>query len=135
MRTRAAVAVAAGQPLEVMEVNLDGPKAGEVLVEIKATGICHTDEFTLSGADPEGMFPAILGHEGAGVVLECGPGVTSLKPGDHVIPLYTPECRTCEYCLPTTRSCRKLRWPKLTRTRHLIKFVTLAAGSPRALAR
>ena len=77
MRTRAAVAVAAGQPLEVMEVNLDGPKAGEVLVEIKATGICHTDEFTLSGADPEGMFPAILGHEGAGVVLECGPGVTS----------------------------------------------------------
>ena len=110
MRTRAAVAVAAGQPLEVMEVNLDGPKAGEVLVEIKATGICHTDEFTLSGADPEGMFPAILGHEGAGVVLECGPGVTSLKPGDHVIPLYTPECRTCEYCLnPKTNLCQAIR--------------------------
>ncbi|EEW23884.1 alcohol dehydrogenase catalytic domain-containing protein, partial [Rhodobacter ferrooxidans] len=82
MRTRAAVAVAAGQPLQVMEVNLEGPKAGEVLVEIRATGICHTDEFTLSGADPEGLFPAILGHEGAGVVLEVGPGVTSLKPGD-----------------------------------------------------
>ena len=110
MRTRAAVAVAAGQPLEVMEVNLDGPKAGEVLVEIKATGICHTDEFTLSGADPEGMFPAILGHEGAGVVLECGSGVTSLKPGDHVIPLYTPECRTCEYCLnPKTNLCQAIR--------------------------
>jgi S-(hydroxymethyl)glutathione dehydrogenase/alcohol dehydrogenase len=110
MRTRAAVAVAAGQPLEVMEVNLDGPKAGEVLVEIKATGICHTDEFTLSGADPEGMFPAILGHEGAGVVLECGPGVTSLKPGDHVIPLYTPECRECDYCLnPKTNLCQKIR--------------------------
>ena len=110
MRTRAAVAVAAGQPLEVMEVNLDGPKAGEVLVEIKATGICHTDEFTLSGADPEGMFPAILGHEGAGVVLECGPGVTSLKPGDHVIPLYTPDCRTCEYCLnPKTNLCLAIR--------------------------
>ena len=110
MRTRAAVAIAAGQPLEVMEVNLDGPKAGEVLVEIKATGICHTDEFTLSGADPEGMFPAILGHEGAGVVLECGPGVTSLKPGDHVIPLYTPECRTCEYCLnPKTNLCQAIR--------------------------
>ena len=93
MRTRAAVAVAAGKPLEIMEVNLEGPKAGEVLVEIKATGICHTDEFTLSGADPEGLFPAILGHEGAGVVVEVGPGVTSVKKGDHVIPLYTPECR------------------------------------------
>ena len=90
MRTRAAVAMKAGQPLEIMEVNLDGPRAGEVLVEIKATGICHTDEFTLSGADPEGLFPAILGHEGAGIVLEVGPGVTSLQPGDHVIPLYTP---------------------------------------------
>jgi S-(hydroxymethyl)glutathione dehydrogenase/alcohol dehydrogenase len=93
-----------------MEVNLEGPKAGEVLVEIKATGICHTDEFTLSGADPEGMFPAILGHEGAGVVLEVGPGVTSLKPGDHVIPLYTPECRECEYCLSgKTNLCQAIR--------------------------
>ena len=110
MRTRAAVALEAGKPLEVMEVNLDGPKAGEVLVEIKATGICHTDEFTLSGADPEGLFPAILGHEGAGVVLEVGPGVTSLQPGDHVIPLYTAECRECEYCLhPKTNLCQKVR--------------------------
>ncbi|SMX33312.1 S-(hydroxymethyl)glutathione dehydrogenase/class III alcohol dehydrogenase [Maliponia aquimaris] len=110
MRTRAAVALEAGKPLEVMEVNLEGPKAGEVLVEIKATGICHTDEFTLSGADPEGLFPAILGHEGAGVVLEVGPGVTSLKPGDHVIPLYTPECRQCEYCLnPKTNLCQAIR--------------------------
>src|SRR6056297_3591256 len=110
MRTRAAVALEAGKPLEVMEVNLEGPKAGEVLVEIKATGICHTDEFTLSGADPEGMFPAILGHEGAGVVVEVGEGVTSLKPGDHVIPLYTPECRECEYCLnPKTNLCQKIR--------------------------
>ncbi|MDJ0640016.1 MAG: S-(hydroxymethyl)glutathione dehydrogenase/class III alcohol dehydrogenase [Paracoccaceae bacterium] len=110
MRTRAAVATAAGKPLEVMEVNLDGPRAGEVLVEIKATGICHTDEFTLSGADPEGLFPAILGHEGAGVVLEVGEGVTSLKPGDHVIPLYTAECRECEYCLhPKTNLCQKVR--------------------------
>ncbi|MCR9068089.1 MAG: S-(hydroxymethyl)glutathione dehydrogenase/class III alcohol dehydrogenase [Rhodobacteraceae bacterium] len=110
MRTRAAVALEAGKPLEVMEVNLDGPKAGEVLVEIKATGICHTDEFTRSGADPEGLFPAILGHEGAGVVLEVGPGVTSLQPGDHVIPLYTAECRECEYCLhPKTNLCQKVR--------------------------
>ena len=110
MRTRAAVAVAAGKPLEIMDVNLDGPKAGEVLVEIKATGICHTDEFTSSGADPEGLFPAILGHEGAGVVLEVGEGVTSLKPGDHVIPLYTPECRECEYCLnPKTNLCQSIR--------------------------
>ncbi len=99
MRTRAAVAIAAGQPLQVMEVNLDDPKEGEVLIEIKATGICHTDEFTLSGADPEGIFPSILGHEGAGVVVKCGPGVKSLKPGDHVIPLYTPECRECPSCL------------------------------------
>ena len=98
MRTRAAVALEAGKPLEVMEVNLDGPKAGEVLVEIKATGICHTDEFTRSGADPEGLFPSILGHEGAGIVLEVGEGVTTLKPGDHVIPLYTPECRECYSC-------------------------------------
>lgn len=110
MRTRAAVAIEAGKPLEIMDVNLEGPKAGEVLVEIKATGICHTDEFTLSGADPEGMLPAILGHEGAGVVLEVGEGVTSLKPGDHVIPLYTPECRECEYCLhPKTNLCQAIR--------------------------
>ncbi|MDQ2090898.1 S-(hydroxymethyl)glutathione dehydrogenase/class III alcohol dehydrogenase [Marimonas arenosa] len=110
MRTRAAVALEAGKPLEIMEVNLDGPKAGEVLVEIKATGICHTDEFTLSGADPEGLFPAILGHEGAGVVLEVGEGVTSLEPGDHVIPLYTPECRECDYCLnPKTNLCQSIR--------------------------
>ena len=110
MRTRAAVAVAAGQPLEIMEVNLDAPKWGEVLVEIKATGICHTDEFTLSGADPEGLFPAILGHEGAGVVIECGPGVTTLKPGDHVIPLYTPECRQCPSCLSQkTNLCTAIR--------------------------
>jgi len=110
MRTRAAVALQAGKPLEVMEVNLEGPRAGEVLVEIKATGICHTDDFTLSGADPEGLFPAILGHEGAGVVLECGPGVTSLKPGDHVIPLYTPECRECPSCLSRkTNLCTAIR--------------------------
>jgi len=110
MKTRAAVAMEAGKPLEIMEVDLEGPKAGEVLVEIKATGICHTDEFTLSGADPEGIFPAILGHEGAGVVLEVGQGVTSLKPGDHVIPLYTPECRECDYCLhPKTNLCQAIR--------------------------
>ena len=110
MKTRAAVAVEAGKPLEIMEVDLDGPRAGEVLVEIMATGICHTDAFTLSGADPEGMFPAILGHEGAGVVREVGPGVTSLEPGDHVIPLYTPECRECEYCLhPKTNLCQSIR--------------------------
>ena len=110
MRTRAAVAVQAGKPLEIMEVNLEGPKAGEVLVEIKATGICHTDEFTLSGADPEGLFPAILGHEGAGVVVEVGAGVTSLKPGDHVIPLYTPECRQCDYCTSgKTNLCQAIR--------------------------
>ena len=110
MKTRAAVAFEAGKPLEIVEVDLEGPKAGEVLVEIKATGICHTDEFTLSGADPEGLFPAILGHEGAGVVMEVGPGVTSLEPGDHVIPLYTPECRECEYCLnPKTNLCQAIR--------------------------
>jgi S-(hydroxymethyl)glutathione dehydrogenase/alcohol dehydrogenase len=110
MRTTAAVALEAGKPMEIMEVNLDGPKAGEVLVEIKATGLCHTDDFTLSGADPEGAFPAILGHEGAGVVVEVGPGVTSLEPGDHVIPLYTPECRECEYCLnPKTNLCQAIR--------------------------
>ncbi|MEO1793860.1 MAG: S-(hydroxymethyl)glutathione dehydrogenase/class III alcohol dehydrogenase [Pseudomonadota bacterium] len=110
MKTRAAVAFEKAKPLEIVEVDLDGPREGEVLVEIKATGICHTDEFTLSGADPEGIFPAILGHEGAGVVQEVGPGVTSLKPGDHVIPLYTPECRECDYCLnPKTNLCQKIR--------------------------
>ncbi len=98
MDVRAAVAHKAGAPLSIETVQLQGPKAGEVLVEIKATGICHTDEFTRSGADPEGLFPAILGHEGAGVVVETGSGVASVKKGDHVIPLYTPECRQCEYC-------------------------------------
>ena len=110
MKTRAAVAFEAKQPLEIVELDLEGPRAGEVMVEIKATGICHTDEFTLSGADPEGLFPAVLGHEGAGIVLEVGAGVTSLKKGDHVIPLYTPECRECEYCLnPKTNLCQKIR--------------------------
>ena len=110
MDVRAAVAYQAGKPLEIETVQLEGPRAGEVLVEIKATGICHTDEFTLSGADPEGIFPAILGHEGAGVVVDVGPGVTSLKKGDHVIPLYTPECRECEYCLnPKTNLCQSIR--------------------------
>ena len=99
MKTRAAVAWKAGEPLTIETIEIDGPKAGEVLVEIKATGICHTDAFTLSGADPEGLFPAILGHEGAGIVREVGLGVTSVKPGDHVIPLYTPECRQCKTCL------------------------------------
>jgi S-(hydroxymethyl)glutathione dehydrogenase/alcohol dehydrogenase len=110
METRAAVAVGAGKPLEVTTVQLEGPKAFEVLVEIKATGICHTDEFTLSGADPEGLFPAILGHEGAGIVVEVGPGVTSVKKGDHVIPLYTPECRQCPSCLSRkTNLCTAIR--------------------------
>ena len=110
METRAAVAHEAGKPLTIETVTLAGPKAGEVLVEIKATGICHTDEFTLSGADPEGLFPAILGHEGAGVVVEVGAGVTSVKPGDHVIPLYTPECRQCDYCLSgKTNLCQAIR--------------------------
>ena len=110
MKTRAAVAFAAGKPLEIEAVDLEGPKAGEVLVEIKATGICHTDAFTLSGEDPEGMFPAILGHEGAGVVVEVGTGVKSLKPGDHVIPLYTPECRECDYCTShKTNLCQAIR--------------------------
>ena len=99
MKTRAAVAWKAGEPLTIETIEINGPKAGEVLVEIKATGICHTDAFTLSGADPEGLFPAILGHEGAGIVREVGLGVTSVKPGDHVIPLYTPECRQCKTCL------------------------------------
>lgn len=110
METKAAVAFEAGKPLSIETVHLDGPSAGECLVEIKATGVCHTDEFTLSGADPEGLFPAILGHEGAGIVREVGPGVTSLKPGDHVIPLYTPECRQCEYCLSgKTNLCQAIR--------------------------
>jgi S-(hydroxymethyl)glutathione dehydrogenase/alcohol dehydrogenase len=110
MDVRAAVAHKAGEPLSIETVQLEGPKAGEVLVEIKATGICHTDEFTLSGADPEGIFPSILGHEGAGVVVDVGPEVSSLKKGDHVIPLYTPECRECEYCLnPKTNLCQKIR--------------------------
>src|SRR5690554_1764168 len=110
MKTRAAVAFAAGKPLEVVEVDLAGPRAGEVLVEIKATGVCHTDAFTLSGDDPEGAFPAIFGHEGAGVVVDVGAGVKSLRPGDHVIPLYTPECRECDYCLhPKTNLCQAIR--------------------------
>ena len=110
VQARAAIATAAGKPLTVETVEVDGPRIGEVLVEIKATGICHTDAFTLSGADPEGLFPAILGHEGAGVVVEVGPGVTTLKPGDHVIPLYTPECRQCKSCLSgKTNLCTAIR--------------------------
>ena len=110
METKAAVAYEAGKPLQIESVNLDGPRAGEVLVEIKATGICHTDEFTLSGADPEGLFPAILGHEGAGIVVDVGEGVTSVRAGDHVIPLYTPECRQCEYCTSgKTNLCQAIR--------------------------
>ncbi|EFL90081.1 S-(hydroxymethyl)glutathione dehydrogenase/class III alcohol dehydrogenase [Ahrensia sp. R2A130] len=110
MDVRAAVAFEAGKPLEIATVQLEGPRAGEVLVEIKATGLCHTDEFTRSGADPEGIFPAILGHEGAGIVVDVGPGVTTLKKGDHVIPLYTPECRECDYCLnPKTNLCQAVR--------------------------
>jgi S-(hydroxymethyl)glutathione dehydrogenase/alcohol dehydrogenase len=110
MQSRAALALAAGQPLVVDTIEVDGPRAGEVLVEIRATGVCHTDEFTLSGKDPEGLFPCILGHEGAGVVVDLGPGVTSLKKGDHVIPLYTPECRQCEYCLSgKTNLCQAIR--------------------------
>ena len=110
MKVRAALAVEAGHPLEIEMVDLDGPRAGEVLVEIKATGICHTDKYTLSGADPEGIFPSILGHEGAGVVVEVGPGVHHLKPGDHVIPLYTPECRECKSCTShKTNLCTSIR--------------------------
>ncbi len=110
MNVKAAVAFEAGKPLTIETVQLEGPKAGEVLVEIKASGVCHTDAYTLSGADPEGLFPAILGHEGAGVVVEVGSGVTSLKQGDHVIPLYTPECRQCEYCLSRkTNLCQAIR--------------------------
>ncbi|HEV8518728.1 MAG TPA: S-(hydroxymethyl)glutathione dehydrogenase/class III alcohol dehydrogenase [Burkholderiales bacterium] len=110
MQVKAAVAHKAGAPLTLETVELDGPRSGEVLVEIRATGICHTDEFTLSGADPEGLFPAILGHEGAGVVVEIGPGVKSLRKGDHVIPLYVPECRECEYCVSDkTNLCQAIR--------------------------
>jgi S-(hydroxymethyl)glutathione dehydrogenase / alcohol dehydrogenase len=110
MKTRAAVAYQAGKPLAVETVDLDGPRAGEVLVEIRATGVCHTDEFTRSGADPEGLFPVIFGHEGAGVVVDVGPGVTSLRKGDHVIPLYTPECRQCKSCLShKTNLCTAIR--------------------------
>ena len=110
MDVRAAVAHSAGAPLVVETVQLDGPKAGEVLVEIKATGICHTDAYTLSGDDPEGLFPAIMGHEGAGIVVDVGPGVTSVKKGDHVIPLYTPECRQCKFCTSgKTNLCQAIR--------------------------
>ncbi len=110
MDVRAAVAFEAGEPLQIETVQLDGPREGEVLVEVKATGVCHTDAFTLSGEDPEGLFPSILGHEGAGIVVDVGPGVKSLKAGDHVIPLYTPECRECEFCLhPKTNLCQAIR--------------------------
>jgi len=110
VKTPAAVAFEAGKPLEICDVELEGPKEGEVLVELKATGVCHTDAFTLSGDDPEGVFPSILGHEGAGIVVEVGPGVSTLKPDDHVIPLYTAECGECEYCLnPKTNLCQAVR--------------------------
>ena len=110
MKVRAAVAYKADSPLEVEDIELDGPKAGEVLVEIKATGVCHTDAYTLSGADPEGLFPAVLGHEGAGIVVEIGEGVQSVSVGDHVIPLYTPECRSCKFCLSgRTNLCQRIR--------------------------
>ena len=110
MKSRAAVAFASGEPLEILEVDLEGPKAGEVLIEVKATGVCHTDAFTLSGDDPEGEFPVILGHEGAGIVREIGAGVTSVKVDDIVIPLYTPECRQCDFCLnPKTNLCQSIR--------------------------
>src|SRR5713101_5799454 len=110
MKTKAAVALAARKPLEIITVDLDGPRAGEVLVEIKATGVCHTDEFTRSGADPEGLFPVIFGHEGAGVVVDVGSGVTSVAKGDHVVLLYTPECRACKSCLSRkTNLCTAIR--------------------------
>jgi S-(hydroxymethyl)glutathione dehydrogenase/alcohol dehydrogenase len=110
MKTRAAVAFQAGKPLSIETLELDGPREGEVLVEMRATGVCHTDAYTLSGADPEGIFPSVLGHEGAGVVVDVGKGVTTLKKGDHVIPLYVPECRVCEYCLnPKTNLCQSIR--------------------------
>ncbi|HEY8379688.1 MAG TPA: alcohol dehydrogenase catalytic domain-containing protein, partial [Nannocystis sp.] len=110
MKVQAAVAHRAGAPLTIETVDLEGPRAGEVMIEIKATGVCHTDAYTLSGKDPEGLFPTILGHEGAGVVVEVGPGVTSVKPGDHAIPLYTPECRQCKFCLSErTNLCQAIR--------------------------
>ncbi|HDR9837646.1 TPA: alcohol dehydrogenase catalytic domain-containing protein, partial [Burkholderia multivorans] len=110
MKTKAAIAWKAGAPLTIEEVDLEGPRAGEVLIEVKATGICHTDYYTLSGADPEGIFPAILGHEGAGIVVDVGPGVGTVRKGDHVIPLYTPECRECKFCLSRkTNLCQKIR--------------------------
>jgi S-(hydroxymethyl)glutathione dehydrogenase/alcohol dehydrogenase len=110
MKTKAAIAYVAGKPLEIVTLDLEGPRAGEVLVEIRASGVCHTDEFTRSGADPEGLFPVVFGHEGAGVVVEVGPGVTTLKTGDHVIPLYTPECRQCKSCLSRkTNLCTAIR--------------------------
>ena len=110
MKIKAAVAHKAGAPLSIETVDLEGPRAGEVLVQLKATGICHTDAYTLSGDDPEGLFPAILGHEGAGIVVEIGAGVTSVKKGDHVIPLYTPECRQCKSCLSRkTNLCTAIR--------------------------
>jgi S-(hydroxymethyl)glutathione dehydrogenase/alcohol dehydrogenase len=110
MKTRAAVAHKAGAPLTIEEVEVAGPKEGEVLIEIKATGVCHTDAYTLSGKDPEGLFPAILGHEGAGVVVDVGPGVKTLKKGDHVVPLYVPECRQCKFCLSEkTNLCQSIR--------------------------
>ena len=110
MKVQAAVAYAAGKPLEIEEIDLEGPKDGEVLVELRATGVCHTDAYTLSGADPEGLFPSVLGHEGAGVVVDVGRGVTSVKKGDHVVPLYTPECRTCKFCLSQkTNLCQAIR--------------------------
>ena len=110
VESRAAVAVQAGKPLEVTTIQVEGPREGEVMIEMRATGVCHTDAFTLSGADPEGIFPAVLGHEGAGVVVDVGPGVRSLKKGDHVIPLYTPECRECDYCTSgKTNLCQSIR--------------------------
>jgi S-(hydroxymethyl)glutathione dehydrogenase/alcohol dehydrogenase len=110
MKARAAIATAAGRPLSIEEIEVGGPRAGEVLIEIKATGVCHTDAYTLSGADPEGLFPAVLGHEGAGVVVDVGPGVRALTKGDHVVPLYVPECRTCEYCISgKTNLCQAIR--------------------------
>ncbi len=110
MKARAAVAWEAGKPLEVETIEVEGPKAGEVMIQIVATGVCHTDAFTLSGEDPEGLFPAILGHEGGGIVVETGPGVASLKPGDHVIPLYTPECGSCSFCTSgLTNLCQAIR--------------------------
>ncbi len=134
MKTKAAIAWKAGAPLTIEDVDLDGPRAGEVLVEIKATGICHTDYYTLSGADPEGIFPAILGHEGAGIVTDVGPGVTSLKPGDHVIPLYTPECRQCKFCLSRkTNLCQAIRATQGTRPdagRHLALLPRRQADLP-----